>query len=166
MGKILLLTLLLIIGTAASCRSDRTTTPTEKASLATIEKLHTMDQEASKRGDFDTLLTLMTDDCVLLPPERPPIKGKDAIWEYIQEQKEQLHKIEITEYSHDFQEIKILGDWAYEWGYFSNAARPAGGGEAIHGRGTLFRILRRQVDGSWKVSRSIWNIDTAPKAQK
>ncbi len=159
MGKKLLLILLLIVGAVSGCRSDRTKTPPEQESLAAIEKLHKIDQEASKRGDFDTLLTLMTDDCVLLPPERPPIKGKDAIREYIQGQKEQLHNIEITEYSHDFQEIKILGDWAYEWGYFSNAARAAG--ETIRERGKLFRILRRQEDGAWKVSRSIWNNDTA-----
>lgn len=159
MGKILLLVLILILGTAG-CRSDQTGTPTEEEMLAAIEKLHKIDQEASIKGDFDTLLTLMTDDCVLLPPDQSPIKGRDAIREYMKEQKEQLHNIEITEYSHDFQEIKILGEWAYEWGYFSNAARPAGGGETIRAKGKLFRILRRQADGSWKVARSIWNNDS------
>ena len=32
--------------------------------------------------------------------------------------------IEITEYKHDFQEIKICDNWAYQWSYFSNMARP------------------------------------------
>lgn len=138
----------------------------EQEMLADIEKLHKADTEASKKGDFATLITLLTDDCVLLPPDRAPIAGKDAIQEYFLEQKDQLRTIEITEYTHDFQEIKIFGKWAFEWGYFSNAARPAGGGKVVKGKGKLFRILERQEDGSWKAARSIWNNDSEPGVQK
>ena len=128
--------------------------------LAQIEKLHNTDKEASLKGDYATLMTLLTDDCVLLPPDSAPIAGKDAIQEYFGAQKELLSGIEIIEYTHDFQEIKICGNWAYEWGYFSNTAKPVDGGELIKGSGKLFRILELQEDGSWKVARSIWNIDT------
>jgi ketosteroid isomerase-like protein len=132
----------------------------EQEKLAEIEKLHKTDREASLKGDFPTLITLLTDDCVLLPPDSAPIAGKNAIQKYFDAQKDLLLGIEITEYVHDFQEIKIFGKWAYEWGYFSNTARPAGGGDPIKGSGILFRILALQDDGSWKVARSIWNIDS------
>lgn len=131
----------------------------EKEELRKIEELHRTDREASLKGDFATLLALLTDDCVLLPPDSPPIVGKNAIQEYFDQQKELLSGIEITEYVHDFQEIKILGNWAYEWGYFSNTAKPKNGGELIKGSGKLLRILALQDDSSWKVTRSIWNID-------
>jgi len=131
----------------------------EKEKLHKIEELHNTDREASLKGDFATLLTLMTDDCVLLPPNGPPIVGKDDIKKHFEEQKELLRGIEITEYVHDFQEIKIFADWAYEWCYFSNMAKPKDGGKLIKGSGKLFRILELQKDGSWKVARSIWNID-------
>jgi uncharacterized protein (TIGR02246 family) len=134
----------------------------EQEKLANIKKLHQTDKEASLKGDFAILLTLLTDDCVLLPPDGPPITGKDDIKKHFEEQKELLSGIEIVEYVHDFQEIKILGNWAFEWGYFSNTARPIAGGELIKGSGKLFRILEQQQDGSWKVTRSIWNIDTKP----
>jgi len=140
--------------------------PAEQENIAEIENLHKEDREASLKGDFATLLTLLTDDCVLLPPDRAPIAGKNAIREYFDEQKELLRGIEITEYKHDFQEIKIFGNWTYEWGYFSNTARPTGGGELIKGKGKLFRILELQGDGSWKVARSIWNIGSEPESQK
>jgi ketosteroid isomerase-like protein len=132
----------------------------ERENLAQIEALHKRDKEASLKGDFATLVTLLTDDCTLLPPNSPPIVGKDAIQEYFDEQKELLRGIEITEYEHDFQEIKICGHWAYEWGYFSNTAKPVDGGDLIKGSGKLCRILKLQEDGSWKVARSIWNIDS------
>ncbi len=138
----------------------------EKEKLHKIEELHKTDREASLKGDFATLITLLTDDCVLLPPDSLPIAGKDDIQKYFDEQKELLCGIEIIEYRHDFKEIKILGDWAYEWGYFSNTAKPKGGEDRIKGSGKLFRILELQQDGSWKVSRSIWNIDTIPTGQK
>jgi ketosteroid isomerase-like protein len=137
----------------------------EQKYLAEIEKLHKTDRAASIKGDFSTLISLLTDDCVLLPPDSPPIAGKEAILEYFDAQKDLLRGIEITEYVHDFQEIKIFGKWAYEWGYFSNTARPSGGGELIKGKGKLFRILELQDDSSWKVFRSIWNIDTDSEAQ-
>ena len=138
----------------------------EQEKLAEIEKLHMKDKEASLKGDFAILITLLTDDCALLPPDRPPIMGKDAISEYFDEQKELLREVEISEYKHDFQEIKIFGDWAYEWGNFSSTAKPANGGDFIKGKGKLFRILELQNDGSWKVARSIWNVDTAQDTEK
>ena len=131
--------------------------------LAEIKKLHKTDREASIKGDLSTLITLLTDDCMLLPPDSPPIAGKDNIKNFFDEQKALLKDIEITEYVHDFQEIKILGDWAYEWCYFSNMAQPKDGGKIISGKGKLFRILELQEDGSWKVARSIWNIDQDPE---
>lgn len=132
----------------------------DKEKLEEIERLHKLDREASIKGDFDTLITLLTNDCVLLPPDRAPIAGKIAIQEYFDEQKELLCGIEIIEYRHDFKEIKILGDWAYEWGYFSNTAKPKGGEDRIKGSGKIFRILELQDNGSWKVARSIWNVSS------
>ncbi len=45
-------------------------------------------------------------------------------------------------------------------------ARPVTGEELIKGKDKLFRIIERQDDGSWKVARSIWNIDSEPESQK
>lgn len=138
---------------------DKKAQDSDQKKLAEIERLHQTDREASIKGDFATLITLMTDDCVLLPPDRPPIAGKDAIQKYFDEQKKLLRGIEIKEYTHDFQEIKICGNGAYEWGYFSNTAKLSDGEELIKVSGKIFRILELQNDGSWKVARSIWNID-------
>ena len=140
--------------------SDKRHQHSEKEKLAAVDKLHKTDKEASLKGDFDTLITLLTNDCVLIPPDRAPIAGKTAIQKYFDEQKKFLCGIEIIEYRHDFKEIKILGDWAYEWGYFSNTAKSKGGEDRIKGRGKIFRILELQDNGSWKVARSIWNISS------
>ena len=127
------------------------------ADMAAIEKLHETDMAAAKIHDIDTLITLMTDDCILLPPGQEPIRGRDAIWKFMQEQLPENQKYEITEYVQDFDEIKIIGDWAYEWATFHGTYHLKSGGPDLHERSRLFRILCRQSDGSWKVARAIWH---------
>jgi ketosteroid isomerase-like protein len=124
--------------------------------LAEIEEFHRVDRTAAMAKDIHTLHRLWTEDCVLLPPGRPPVIGQKALWEYIQEQGEEMAGVEILEYDQDFQEVTILGDWAFEWALFTGAARPAGE-EIQTSRAKLFRVLRRQPDGTWKCARSIWS---------
>lgn len=127
------------------------------ADLAAIEKLHETDMAAAKNHDIDTLITLMTDDCILLPPGQEPIRGREAIWKFMQEHLPESQKYEITEYVQDFEEVKIIGDWAYEWATFHCTYHLKSGGPDLHERSRLFRILHRQPDGCWKVARSMWH---------
>ena len=129
----------------------------QEDALAEIEKLHQTDMAAAKVYDIETLSTLWTDDCVLLQPGQEPISGREALWAYMQANLEEQKQYEITEYVQEFEEVKILGDWAYEWGTFHGAYRPVSGGEIIRERARLFRILKRQPDGSWKCARAIWH---------
>ncbi len=126
--------------------------------LAEIEAFHVQDQAAAQAKDVPTLRGLWTDDCVLLPPGRLPIVGKEAVWAYLQEQYEELEGVEILEYRQEFQEVTLAGEWAFEWGVFKGAARPAGE-DVQYTRAKLFRVLRRHPSGIWKVARSIWHDD-------
>ena len=126
---------------------------------AQIEELHKKDMKAAKEGDFETLSSLMTDDCIIIPPNEEPLRGKKTIQENLKKQLEQQKNYKVTEYIHSFEEVKIIGEWAYEWGAYRGTVVPAAGGEPITESGKLFRILKRQPDGSWKVARAIWNVD-------
>ncbi len=126
-----------------------------EADLAAIEKLHQADTAAARVHDIQTLITLWTDDGILFLPGREPIRGRAAIWQYLQEQLPESRKYEITEYLHRFEEIQVSGSWAYEWGTFSGTYHLQGGGPDLHERARLFRVLRRQDDGSWKCHRAI-----------
>jgi uncharacterized protein (TIGR02246 family) len=127
------------------------------ADMTAIEKLHETDMAAAKIHDIDTLITLMTDDCILLPPGQEPIRGRGAIWKFMQEQLPENQKYEITEYVQHFEEVKIIGDWAYEWATFHGTYHLKSGGPDLYERSRLFRILCRHSDGSWRVARSIWH---------
>jgi uncharacterized protein (TIGR02246 family) len=124
--------------------------------------MHAKDMAASKARDLATLLSLCSDDCVMLPPGEEPIVGKRAIRTSLERDLEQERDYRITEYVHNFEEVKVLGAWAFEWGTFSAAAEPVAGGPPIRSSGKILRILKRQADGTWQVARSIWNNDPAP----
>ena len=133
-----------------------------QSELNKIKELHEKDMAASKTKDLAVLVSLCTDDCIMIPPDEDPIIGKEAIKLWIQRNLEQERDYQITEYVHDFKEVNLLGDWAFEWGTFSGTAQPKTGGTPIRSTGKLFRILKQQSDGSWKIARSIWNNDSSP----
>lgn len=140
----------LILG---ACQSGKR--KSEENDLAAIEKLHQTDMAASRAQDIKTLIELWTEDGVLLLAGREPIRGKAAIWKYMQEQQPEMMNYEITEYVHEFEEIRVIGDWAFEWGTFRGTYHLKSGGPDLHERARLFRVLRRQPDGSWKCGRAI-----------
>ena len=67
--------------------------------------------------------------------------------------------VEILESVLDIQEVKVLGDHAFQWGTYRYSLRPRAGGETVHTSGKLMRILQRQPNGSWKMHRSIATVD-------
>ena len=132
--------------------------------MSAIEHMHTKDMKAAKRMDIDTLLSLWTDDGVLLQPGQKPLIGKKAIWKYMKEQKKIEPDFKIIDYIHEFEEIRILGEWAFEWGTFKGSYKPVAGGKVIHQKARLFRVLQKQSDGTWKCARAIWHELPAPES--
>lgn len=125
--------------------------------LERIQALDERDIAASLQRDHEALLDLWDENGVALPPGQPPVHGRDALDAWLSDEDEPEYR--VTEYVHNFIERKINGDWAFEWGTFVSAAEPLGEGEPVRSSGKLLRILRRQEDGGWKVSHSIWNVD-------
>jgi uncharacterized protein (TIGR02246 family) len=142
-------------------RGGRRKSSQDQEALKRIEELHQKDIDASKAQDLKTLLSLWTEDGVLLEPGKAPIKGREAIEAYMKSQAETAKTYTITKYEQDWKEIRVIGDWAFEWGFFDGEAQPAGGGQPIKQKAKLLRLLKRQEDGSWKCARAIYHEDPA-----
>jgi len=103
---------------------------------------------ASKAGDTETVLGLMSDDVVFLVCGQPPMRGKEAF----AAGQAGLKDIEIDATS-EIQEIKVLEDWAYVWTHLSVAFRPRSGGAAnnapaIHSQS----CENKKANGDWFVT--------------
>ena len=148
----------------AACSAPSPLERDAKADLEAIERLHQKDARASREKDFDTLLTLITDDIVFMPPGEQFVRGKDAVSQQQKQYREELAEVEILEYRFEFEEVVVAGDYAFEWGTNMGRVRSADGQETEQ-RARLLRILKRQPDGGWKVHRAMWNVGAAAEVQ-
>ena len=102
---------------------------------------------ASKAGDNETVLSLMTDDVVFLVPGHPPMRGKAAF----ASSQAAMERFDVNATS-DVQEVTVLGDWAYIWTQLSVVMTPKGGGEAVRRSGPTLSIFRKE-SGRWLLAR-------------
>ena len=127
--------------------------PTHTADLAALEAIAEEYEAAYSAGDADALVALHTDDAVRMPPNAPPVIGKDAIRASFQATFEQFDgKIALS-----LEEVEVAGDWAFVRGASPVTLTPKAGGEPLQSEGKYISIRKRQPDGSWKIFRTIWN---------
>ena len=139
--------------TATPSNAGKSADPSARE-IAAIMVLEERDAAAAKVNDVETLVSLWTEDGVLLQPRSEPVVGIAAIRQLLEQQKQQSAVIVTLAYLESWKERRILGDEAYEWGEMSVTAKLPDGKEAtqtVH----AIRVLRRQQDGSWKVARAI-----------
>jgi uncharacterized protein (TIGR02246 family) len=102
--------------------------------------------KASRAGDTETVLSLMSDDVIFMVPGREPFgmqtfaansRSMDGV------------KLEGTA---DIRELQVLGDWAYLRNFIEITITPPEG-ETVHRSGFTLTILRKQPDGRWLLAR-------------
>jgi ketosteroid isomerase-like protein len=89
-----------------------------------------------------------------MPPDMPTVVGRSAwreLWESLD--------ISITELTATTAEIDGLGTLAYLRGAYTETFTIGDAPEPISVTGKHLAILRRQPDGSWLITRWIWNSD-------
>jgi len=103
--------------------------------------------DASRAGDTDKVLSLMTDDVVFLTPGHPPMRGKAAFAASLAS----LKSFDIQGRS-EIEEIEIVGDWAWMWTRLTVTMTPKNGGPPVERAGNTLSILNRRA-GAWKIAR-------------
>lgn len=101
---------------------------------------------ATKAGDSEAVLSLMTDDVVFMVPGQEPF-GKESFATASQEMTG-MHidgKAEIKE-------LKIFGEWAFARTYLEVTMTPEGG-EPMRRTGYTLTILHKESDGKWRLAR-------------
>ena len=124
-----------------------------------IEALNQHDVKSALASDVDAIVSQWSDDFVVIPPAGPIVRGRSANAAIVEKGKEQMKAFEPIEYVVQIEELTVSGDYAFEWGTFRGAARPLSGGSNVTYSGKLLRILQRQLDGSWKMHRTMTTSD-------
>jgi uncharacterized protein (TIGR02246 family) len=104
--------------------------------------------EATRAGDMETVLGLMTDDVVFLLPGREPMDR--AEFARVSARGEGARP-EIEGKS-EVQEVVVAGDWASMWTKLEVRVRAPGAEEVMVRAGYTLSVLRK-VEGRWLLAR-------------
>ena len=128
-----------------------------------IDQMQQDEIEASISFDVDKLASLWDDEIVSLPPHSKPLQGPAANRAYLEAQRKALANVDILGYNQEWSEVRLLGDYAYEWGVIHERIRPVNAQQETAIEYNVMRVLKRQPSGSWRIYRQIWN-DQRPEA--
>ena len=129
-----------------------------EADTAAIIDLNIQYRSSLNAGDLDQLMSLWTENGVSMPPNVPPVIGKDQI------------RVRVKGYFDKFTfdmdytqaEVEVAGGWAFTRGTYTATLTPKEGGQPVFIDGKYIGILERQSDGSWILHRNIFNSNVAP----
>jgi uncharacterized protein (TIGR02246 family) len=121
---------------------------------AAIEAIDKKFMEDANRGDAAAGAAAYTDDAILMPPNHSPLEGKQAIEKYLAEIGSQL---QASNFQLSILEVDVQGDTTIVRGTYSSSFTVPGTDTPIEDLGKTLNVWKRQVDGSWKLHRDIWN---------
>ena len=141
-----------------ACNAPQPAQHATASDLAAITEFNQRYLQAINDGDIEALSDLTTDDHVLLAPNARPLAGRTA---NIDAMRRAFEQFKIDE-SWDPVETEVSGDWAWQRGSYQVVATPKAGGTARSVTGNFLRIYQRQDDGSWRMTRDMFNSDQRP----
>lgn len=109
--------------------------------------------EASRAGDTEKVLGLMTDDVVFSVPGREPF-GKTEFAAMSRAQ--QGMRVDGTA---EIVELQVLGDWAFVRNRIDIAVTPPGAAQPLRRAGYTLTLLRKNGDGRWLLARDANLVD-------
>jgi len=104
---------------------------------------------ATKSGDFETVLSLMSDDVVFLMPGQPVMRKADFAAAARAQSGQDGPRFDGAS---EIQEIKILGEWAFMWTKLTVVVTPPGNGKPMTRAGHTLSVLKKQ-GGKWVLAR-------------
>jgi uncharacterized protein (TIGR02246 family) len=122
---------------------------------ANVEKL----VAAWNKADSAAYGPMIADDAILMQPDGPLLQGRDAI---VADMTKSYDTTKIQQTT-TVDEVMVMGDHAYVRGSWNGNPTAAAGADtkATHGRWSV--LYQRSADGTWLVSRWMWNQEAAPK---
>lgn len=120
----------------------------QKDDMDAIRKLATDWSAGWNRGDIQELLSLYTDDPIMIPHGQPAVIGKNAIRVLYQSFFEKF----TVEGKGKILDVQVSSDLGYLCSSYTLIATPKTGEEPIKGDGKSIFIVKRQDKNSWKIA--------------
>jgi ketosteroid isomerase-like protein len=111
--------------------------------------------EAIKTADVERILSYESDDICYLPPNQPFFSGKENLRKWLLEYFNYFSPSERL----DLLDFEVFGDFAYLKGTYIVSGKIKQSGEEFNDNGKFVNFYKRQSNGDWICTQSIWNSD-------
>jgi ketosteroid isomerase-like protein len=128
-----------------------------EADAAAIREIWKTYSSARVAGNAALWLSLWDEDGIQMPPNIPA-RGKSVLDEVVPKGFAAGSVSSMNIYP---EEINVAGGWAYSRGTYDSER--VVGGKAVRVEGKFLTILKRQLDGSWKIYRDCFNSNVPPE---
>ena len=134
-------------------------TDTRTADEATLRKLDDEWSKAAGAKDLEKTASFYTDDALVMPPNSPVLKGKDAaraMWKAM---------FAVPGFGGGWKattvEVSKSGDLGWTTGPYEITETDASG-KPMTDKGKYLAVWKKQADGSWKCVADMFNTDLPP----
>ena len=146
--------------TLACSRAESPQTGTPNAGArAAVDSAANRLLAALRTDSPDSLLALVSDDVIIMPPNEAVLNGKSAVRTWYEAFVKQMHTTSLTISN---RELLLGGDYATEIAQFEWKLTSVEGGPPVTDRGSYMQVWHRQADGRWLFSREVWNSMAPP----
>ena len=116
---------------------------------------------AAVQGDSAALAAMYADDAVLMFPNMPAARGREAIGKAFGGM---VSAMKVSAVKLETQDVIVAGDYVAETGAFDMTSQAkTKGAKPLHEVGKYLVLWKKQADGSYKILRDIDNDDAPPK---
>jgi uncharacterized protein (TIGR02246 family) len=148
----------LIVAAAACSGGQGVKASSHAARRAGVDSASKRLVAALRANDSDSLMALMADDVVLMPPNEAVLRGKAGVRAWYDGFLTQLRTTDLTITD---REVLVGPEWTTEVASFEWTLAPVGGGPSAAERGSYVQVWHHEADGRWLFARELWN-STAP----
>jgi ketosteroid isomerase-like protein len=140
-----------------SARAQADKTAAEQEARKSLDAFNKEFIDACVKMDHAADGAFWADDGTDLIEGMDPMVGKTKITEWLHSLTPMLAHAKMDYCTIDWQDIRIHGDLAYEWGINKQKIEFPPPQEPFVGAGKILLILKRQPSGTWKVEVESWN---------
>jgi len=126
-----------------------------EAEARAIEEVDRRWIAAFNARDVDAIVSLYSENVVVMPPGEPSLHGRDAVRQWLESffEGHTAHQELVND------EVVVAGPWAWMRGHFTLVIEQRDAPGEIRRQGKHLVIWRRGDDGGWLAARDIWNLD-------
>lgn len=136
-------------------KAERMGSETDLEAIDRVRKTHVA---ALNAGDAEAWSAQFTEDGVQMPPNAPANVGRTMIGSWSRAFLDQFR----LQFSLAVDEVRVLGEWAFERGDYTISLNPKAGGPTMQDIGKYITIYQRKPGDTWRIARDIWNSSNPP----